>query len=65
MIKLEINLEEEQVKEAFENAEVRFSKKKMKELKDNMNYADLDIKERLEELMMEIMEEMISEEWGE
>jgi cellobiose-specific phosphotransferase system component IIB len=64
MLKIEIVLDEEQIKYAFENAEVKFSKKKMKDLLDNVDYADLDIKEQLEEALKEILEEMISDEWG-
>jgi hypothetical protein len=64
-IKIEVFLEQEQIEELFENAEVKFSKKKLKELKDNIANADMDIKERLEEAFAEIIEEMISDEWGE
>jgi hypothetical protein len=64
-IKVEVHLEQEQIKELFENAEVKFSKKKLAELKSNVDHADLEIKERLEELLAEIIEEMIADEWGE
>lgn len=64
-IKVEVFLEEEQVRELFENAEVKFSKKKLKELVSNVDSADMEIKERLEETLAEIIEEMISDEWGE
>jgi hypothetical protein len=63
MIKLEVILEQEQVEEIFENVDVRFSKKKYKELKQMFDDQDIDIKERLEECLAEILEEMIQEEW--
>jgi hypothetical protein len=64
-IKVEVFLEKEQIKELFENAEVKFSLKKLKELTSNVDHADMEIKERLEELLAEIIEEMITDEWGE
>lgn len=63
MIKIEVFLEQEQVEELFENVEVRFSKKKMKELKEMIINDELDIKEQLEEALKEVLEEMIQEEW--
>lgn len=64
-VKVEVYLEQEQIKELFENAEVKFSKKKLSDLKDMIDNADLDIKERMEELLAEIIEEMIADEWAE
>src|SRR5688572_19655774 len=61
MIKIEVYLEEEQMKELFENVEVRFSKKKLKELQALIVDQDLDIKERLEEALAEYIEEIIQE----
>lgn len=63
MIKIEVFLEQEQVEELFENVEVRFSKKKMKELKEMINDQEIDIKERLEEALKEVLEEMVQDEW--
>ena len=63
MIKIEVFLEQEQLEELFENVEVRFSKKKLKDLQRMINEQDLDIKERLEESLKEVLEEMIQEEW--
>jgi hypothetical protein len=64
-IKVEVFIEEEQIREIFEDVEIKFSKKKLKELKELIDYADIDIKERLEETLREIIEEMIGDEWGE
>ena len=63
MIKVEVFLEEEQVEEVFENVEVKFSKAKMKKLIKIMQDQDIDIKEQLEERLMEVLEEIITEEW--
>jgi hypothetical protein len=63
MLKIEVFLEEKQIKECFENAEVRFSKKKLKELLENVSNADIDIKEQLEERLLEVLEEMIQDEF--
>ena len=61
MIKITIELTEEQIREAFENAEVRFSKAKWKKLKEEIQYQDIDIKELLENTLQELLEEMIGE----
>lgn len=65
MIKLEIVLEEEQIKEAFENCEIKFSKAKLKKLKEAVEYQDIDIKEILENALQEQLEEIIADEFGE
>ncbi|HMG15296.1 MAG TPA: hypothetical protein VK590_07625 [Saprospiraceae bacterium] len=65
MIKLEIVLEEEQIKEAFENCEIKFSKAKLKKLKEAVDFQDIDIKEILENALLEQLEEMIEEQFGE
>ena len=64
MIKLEIVLEEEQIMEAFENCEIKFSKAKLKKLKDAVDFQDIDIKEILENALLEQLEEMIEEQFG-
>ena len=61
MIKITIELTEEQIREAFENAEVRFSKAKWKKLKEEIQHQDIDIKELLENTLQELLEEMIGE----
>lgn len=63
MIKITVELIEEQIREAFENAEVRFSKAKFKTVKENLEYNDLDIKEQLEERLLELLEEIIADEF--
>ena len=64
MIKLEIVLEEEQIMEAFENCEIKFSKAKLKKLKEAVDYQDIDIKEILENALLEQLEEVIEEQFG-
>jgi hypothetical protein len=63
MIKVEVFLEQEQIEEIFENVEVRFSKAKLKKLKEFIADQEMDIKEQLEERLAEVLEEIISEEW--
>lgn len=63
MIKLEVFLEDEQIEEVFERAEVRFSKAKLKKLKAIAEEQEIDIKEALEEALMEQLEEFVIEEW--
>lgn len=65
MIKLEIVLEEEQIREAFENCEIKFSKAKLKKLKEEVEYQDIDIKEILENALQEQLEEIIQDQFGE
>jgi hypothetical protein len=65
MIKLEIVLEEEQIKQVFEYCEIKFSKAKFKKLKEAVDYQDIDIKEILENSLMEQLAEMIEEQFGE
>lgn len=65
MFKLEIVLEEEQIKEVFENCEIKFSKAKLKKLKEAVDYQDMDIKEILENALMEQLAEMLEEQFGE
>ena len=65
MIKLEIVLEEEQIKEAFENSEIKFSKAKLKILKERLEYNEIDVKEVLEEALQEQLAELIEDEFGE
>lgn len=65
MIKLEIVLEEEQIKEVFENCEIKFSKAKLKKLKERLEYNEIDVKEVLEEALQEQLAELIEDEFGE
>lgn len=65
MIELTVVLNEEQVRELFDNCEVKFSKKKVKELKDMVNEVEMDIQEQLEDTLREQLEELIADEFGE
>jgi len=59
-MEIKVVLNEEQIKEAFENCEIKFSKKKLKELKEEFQYCELDILQALEETFLEQLQEMIS-----
>jgi hypothetical protein len=61
MIKIELVVDEEQLKEIFEDLEIKFSKKRMKELQEIIN----DDFSSVEEGLGELIQEIIQEEWGE
>jgi hypothetical protein len=65
MVKITIELPQEIIEEVFENAEIKFSKAKVKRLKEIISEVELDVQERLEEQFQEILQELIEEEWGE
>jgi len=54
-------IEEEELKELFESNEVKFSKKKAKELQEELNNTDVDVQEVLQEAFEEIVSEAIQE----
>lgn len=64
-MEITIVLEDEQIESAFEDAEIKISKAKLKKLKELVNEQDIDIKEAMEERFVEILQEIIEEEWGE
>ena len=63
MIKFTVvfEIEEEELKELFESNEVKFSKKKAKELQEELNNTDVDVQEVLQEAFEEIVSEAIQE----
>jgi actin-like ATPase involved in cell morphogenesis len=63
MIKITVvfEMEEEQIKELFEGNEIKFSKKKMKELQEDLEYTSESVQEALEETFQEVVEERIQE----
>jgi hypothetical protein len=63
MIKVTVvfEMEEEEIKELFEGNEIRFSKKKLKELQEDLEYTAPDVHESLEETFKEIIDERIQE----
>ena len=65
MVEVTVVLDEEELEGIFEDAEVRFSKAKLKKLKTLLLDQDLDVKERLEETLREYIEELVTDEWGE
>lgn len=64
-MKITIELTDEQLKEIFENAEVRFSKAKVKKMKSILEENELDVMETLETELMVALEGFVSDEWGE
>jgi thermostable 8-oxoguanine DNA glycosylase len=54
-------IEEEELKELFESNEVKFSKKKAKEIQEELNNIDTDIQGVLQEAFEEIVSETIQE----
>jgi|tagenome__1003787_1003787.scaffolds.fasta_scaffold20814518_2 hypothetical protein len=54
-------IEEEELKDLFESNEIRFSKKKAKELQEELNNTDVDVQETLEETFQEVVSEIIQE----
>lgn len=63
MIKIAIELSEEQIKEVFESTDIKFSKKKMQDLRKEVEELEMDYKTLLEETFMEALEELIAEKW--
>lgn len=61
MISVSVTITEEQIEEAFENAEIRFSKKKLKELLKEFDTTNPDILVQLEERLQETVEEFITD----
>ena len=64
-IKLTVILEDEQLQDLFDNNEVKFSKAKLKRLKEIVDEVETDIQERLEETFSEFIDELIQDEYGE
>lgn len=69
MMELKVNdviiLSQEQIEEAFEYQDIKFSKAKVNKLKKLLEEMDPDIRERLEEAFLEFIGEVIYDEWGE
>ena len=63
MIKITVvfEMEEEEIKDLFEGNEIKFSKKKLKELQEDLDDTAPDVQEALEETFQEIVEEKIQE----
>ena len=55
----------EQIERTFEEVEVKFSKAKLEAVKQMVLDNDVDIKEALEETLLEQIGDLIHEEWGE
>jgi hypothetical protein len=56
---LTFEVDEEQLREIFENYELKFTKKKIKELQTEMDYSLDDIQVDMEEKFLEVVEEWI------
>ena len=65
MLRFEVVIDDENIQDIFENVEVKFSKAKLKKLKELAEDGLEDLQERLEETLSEFLEEVIQEEWGE
>ena len=63
MIKITVvfEMDEETIKDLFEGNEIKFSKKKLKELQEDLDDTAPDVQEALEETFQEIVEERIQE----
>jgi hypothetical protein len=62
---LHVEFDEETVKAMFQDAEVRFSKKKMKDLQQIINNEETLVGEPAEEAVSEAIMEIITDQWGE
>ncbi len=58
-IKFEFELDEEQLREMFDDYEIKFTKTKAKELQKAMNFSSDDVQVEMEERFAEIVEEWI------
>jgi hypothetical protein len=65
MLKINICVEKEQIQEMFDENEVKFSNAKMKKLQLLIDQQESDIITELEYKFLEIIGEIIGEEWGE
>lgn len=63
MLEIKVVLEEDEIQELFEDNEIKFSKAKLKRIKQMISDADPDVKECLEEALKEFIAEMITDEW--
>jgi hypothetical protein len=66
-LKLTITFEmdEEQLRDIFESCDIKFTKKKAKELQDEMDYGQDGVQVDMEERFAEIVEEWISNQFDE
>jgi hypothetical protein len=61
--KIEVFVTEEQIKEMFEAADIKFSKAKLKKLMSISDDMESEVKEQLEGTWMEMLSEFMSDEW--
>jgi hypothetical protein len=64
-IKLTFEMDDDQLRDLFEDREIKFTKKKVKELQDEMNHSIDSIQVDMEERFMEIVEEWIDNAFDE
>jgi histone H3/H4 len=64
-ITITVVLDDERLREIFDNNDVKFSKAKVKRVKEVIDEIESDIQERLEESLEEFIEEIVQEEFGE
>ena len=63
MLRFEVVIDDENIQDIFENVEVKFSKAKLKKLKELAEEGLEDLQERLEETLSEFLSDLIQEEW--
>jgi histone H3/H4 len=64
-ITITVVIDDERLRDIFDNNEVKFSKAKVKRVKEVIDEIESDIQERLEETLEEFIDEIIQEEYGE
>jgi hypothetical protein len=58
-------VDEEQLREIFESYDLKFTKKKVKELQSEMDYAQDNVQVDMEERFLEVVEEWIQNQFDE
>ena len=63
MIKVTVTFEmdEEQLRDLFESNDIKFTKKKAKDLQEELDFTEDSVQEQLEEQFEEIVDELIQE----
>jgi flagellar basal body-associated protein FliL len=64
-IKIELELDEEQVRDIFESYDIKFTKKKFSEIKKSINAGEIDFQYEIEDDINDILGDYIQQEFGE
>lgn len=62
-LEVAVVIDDENIEEIFDDVEVKFSKAKLKKLKELVDEGMEDLQVRLEETLSEFLSELIQEEW--